>query len=105
MNRSDISGSERAHYSKVYGINRVSILGELPYFDITENLPQDLMHILLEGVFPLHLEQLVNYVVFESAVLSISQINSRIRSSYFQEKPCPLNETGIQGSGSQTGEF
>ena len=39
-----LSDSERRHYSKVYGINRSSVLVELRDFDVTENLPQDLMH-------------------------------------------------------------
>lgn len=30
-----ISDSERVHYSKVYGINRTSILCDLPDFDVT----------------------------------------------------------------------
>ena len=101
INQSDISDSERSHYSKVYGINRMTISSELPYFDITENLPQDIMHVLLEGVFPCHLEQLLNYIVCESSVLSISQINSRIKSfpyAYFQEKPSPISGSVIQGT-------
>ena len=33
----------------------------LPYFDITKQLPQDLMHVMLEGVIPLHIEEFLNY--------------------------------------------
>jgi len=51
------------HYSKVYGINRTSILFNLPDFDLTQQLPQDLMQVLLEGIFPLRMEQLLDYVV------------------------------------------
>jgi hypothetical protein len=47
INRPGISNSERSHFSKVYGINRLSILNQLP---------EDVMHVILEGVFPLHLE-------------------------------------------------
>ena len=55
----NISNSEKSHYSKVYGVNRCSILLSLQEFDVTQNLPQDLMHVLLEGVFPFHMEQLL----------------------------------------------
>ena len=36
----DIS-QEKQHYSKVYGVNRRSILCEVSSFDITKNIPQD----------------------------------------------------------------
>lgn len=101
ITKPDISDSEKSHYSKVYGINRMTILNELPYFDVTENLPQDLMHVLLEGVFPCHLEQLLNYIVYESSILSISQINCRLKSfpyAYFQEKPCPIAGRVVGGT-------
>ena len=51
----DISQEEKQHYSKVYGVNRRSVLCGLTSFEITKNIPQDMMHILLEGAFPLHL--------------------------------------------------
>ena len=97
----NVSESEKRHYSKVYGINCSSILMSTKYFDITKQLPQDLMHVMLEGVFPLHIEQLLNYVIHESNVLSLSQINSRIMAypyAYFEEKPTPLKGLDIQGS-------
>lgn len=37
------------HFSKEYGINKRSILLDAPYFDVTEQLPQDVMHVILEG--------------------------------------------------------
>ena len=39
-------------------MNRRSILCEVSSFDITKNIPQDMMHLLLEGAFPLHLKLL-----------------------------------------------
>ena len=97
----NVSESEKTHYSKVYGITRSSILMSMPYFDITRQLPQDLMHVLLEGVFPLHVEQLLKYVIHECNLLTLSQINSRIMAyhyAYFEEKPSPLNNLDIKGS-------
>ena len=58
-----ISAAERVHYSKVYGINRKSILCELSNFNVTEQLPQDLMHVLFEGVFQAHIRELLKYLV------------------------------------------
>lgn len=39
----------RTHFSKEYGVNKKSILLEAPYFDVTKQLPQDVMHVILEG--------------------------------------------------------
>lgn len=100
INRLGISESEKKHFSKVYGINRSTILLELPYFDVTQQLPQDLMHVLLEGIFPLHIEQILRYII-DSSILTISQINSRLLAypyAYFETKPSPLKEADIHGS-------
>jgi len=41
-----MSQAERQYYSKVYCINKSSALPHLEHFDITEQLPQDVMHVL-----------------------------------------------------------
>ena len=38
------------HYSTTFGINRLSILEELPGFSVINGLPHDIMHDLFEGV-------------------------------------------------------
>ena len=38
------------YFSKQYGINRRSLLSKIPDFDVTKQLPQDIMHIFLEGI-------------------------------------------------------
>lgn len=101
INRPGISQAERSHYSTAYGINRASILMELTDFDVTRQLPQDLMHVLLEGIFPYHLEQLLDYVVNQSSLLTLSQINSRIQAfpyAYFSDKPSVIDDLTITGS-------
>lgn len=103
LNQQGMSNSEREHYSKVYGINRSTVLLELHDFDVTQQLPQDIMHVVLEGIFPYHMEQLLNYII-DGSILTLAQINSRIMSfpySYFNVKPSPLRGSDIHGS--QTG--
>lgn len=78
---------------------------ELSDFDISQQLPQDIMHVVLEGVFPLHLEQLLNYIIYELSALSLSQINSRILAfpySYLDCKPSPIKDICLQASQSGT---
>ena len=40
----------RKFFSKNYGITGRAKISEAPYFDITKQLPQDIMHIFLEGI-------------------------------------------------------
>jgi hypothetical protein len=61
IERPGISSEEKSHFSKVYGINRKSALCDLPYFDLTQQLPQDIMHLLFEGIFPIQLELMLHH--------------------------------------------
>lgn len=105
ISMSNMSSSERTHYSKVYGINRLTILLNLPEFDVTKQLPQDIMHVLLEGIFPLHMERLLDYIINHASLLTLDQINSRISEfpyAYFNEKPSRLSGICLQGNQSGT---
>lgn len=62
------------------------------------------MHVLLEGVCPLHIEQLLEYVVNDAGLATLHEINSRIEAfpyAYFNEKPASLS--GFELHGAQTG--
>ena len=62
------------------------------------------MHVLFEGIFPLHVEQLLRYVIEVSGIMTLEQINSRISEfpyAYFNNKPGLLN--GFDPRNSQTG--
>ena len=105
IERPGMSESERDHYSKVYGVNR-SILCDLPQFDVTQQLPQDLMHVLLEGVFHVHVHELLKYLVEAISYTTLANINSRIAThpyAYFEEKPAPLKS--LDPYGSQSGKL
>ena len=96
-----MSESEKDHYSKVYGVNRTSILCQVPHFNVTEQLPQDLMHVLLEGVFHIHVNELLKYLVDTLSFMTLAEINHRIMShpyAYFEEKPAPLRNLDPHGN-------
>ena len=65
-----ISESERKAHSKMSGVNRKSILCELPDFDVTLQLPQDVIHLLFEGLFHLQIKLFLNYIFDDIKVLS-----------------------------------
>lgn len=65
------------HFSKEYGINKRSILLDAPYFDVTEQLPQDLMHVILEGSLSRTLYFVVRYFL-NNNICSLNEINTFI---------------------------
>ena len=83
------------------------MIAELADFDVSQQLPQDLMHVILEGVFPLHMEQLLQYIDQTSNVMTIDEINCRIAAfpyNYFNTKPAPLRGCDIT-KGAQSGIY
>lgn len=94
----------RHHYSVVFGINRRSILCDFPFFDVTQMLPQDVMHVVLEGVLPLDLKLFVKYCVQENFI-SLDALNKGIDSfpyGYYQSKniPKPISENVVNDNAS-----
>ena len=46
-----------------YGITNKSLLNELCHFYVTKQLPQDIMHILLEGVVQYEARHILQYML------------------------------------------
>ena len=111
MTGKDVSQAERQYYSKVYGINRASAISHLDHFDLTEQLPQDVMQVLLEGVVPLNTGLFLHHVIVEEGHISLDAVNHKLRSfpyGYFEsdKKPPALSLAAIQAgdlTGKQTG--
>ena len=88
------------HYSVNYGLGRKSILSKFPGFQVTEQLPQDLMHILLEGVIPDVVKCLLEYYISKD-LITVDQINSRLMEfeygySQVKDKPEPINPESLK---------
>ena len=104
--------AERAHYSKTYGINRESEITLLDPFDVTEQVPQDVMHVLLEGVVPIEIGLLLRQAVVEDEAITLAVVNQKIASfpySYFESdtKPSTIPQSSVQNgdlTGKQTGK-
>lgn len=65
-------------FSKEYGINRRSILEDIPNFSVAENLPHDIMHDLLEGVLPHEIRVLLIHYITTCKHFTLMQLNERI---------------------------
>ena len=46
--------------SSDYGVNRLSVLDEAPYFDC---MPHDIMHVILEGILPINCKLLLVHCI------------------------------------------
>ena len=102
---------ERQHFSVCYGINRESKIANLHGFDITEQLPEDTMHVLLEGIAPIHLGLFLKQILVTTPALSVEAFNHKVKSfnySYFESaaRPSHLTNDHINDedlTGKQTG--
>lgn len=78
-----------------YGINRRSKLIDFPAFDLIQQTPQDIMHIMLEGVVPQEIKCALKRIIL-SGNIDLDCINSGIQgfpysTSDIQVKPCPIS--------------
>lgn len=84
----------------------MSALCEVPYFDVTTQLPQDLMHVLLEGIIPVQIGFLLIHAIDTLQVLTLADVNARISAypyAYFEVHPSLLKDTNFDVAGRQTG--
>lgn len=84
----------RERLSTTYGVNRQSILNGVSYFDVCKCFPEDVMHILLEGVVPYETKLLLKLLI-EDKCLTLNELNSRIESFDYgymdrRNKPSPI---------------
>ena len=94
--------------SITYGINHRSPLNAIEHFHVANGqLPQDVMHVLLEGVLPLETKLMLNVFIFEEKYFSLQFLNERIQSfSYGREEsrnkvPKPIERTHLMSSSSK----
>lgn len=91
---------------KLYGVNERSPMLEVPYFDVTRQLPPDLMHDILEGGFECVLRPVLNALI-EDDVLSYSDLD-RITSFQYgandsKNKPVAINRSFLTRKASLKG--
>ena len=82
-----------------YGINYKSVLNKLEDFHVCNNqLPQDVMHILLEGVIPYTLKAMLQSFVCVKHYFTIDSLNQRILSFKFSQTECRSKPCQIPSS-------
>ena len=102
-----LDGPLGSHFSTNFGINRRSVLEDVPGFSVVTGVPHDIMHDLFEGVVPYELKLLVTHLV-QKKYISIDLLNERIeRFDFVHNKPSLIDRnlcrttTRIRQSASQ----
>ena len=85
----------------IFGLNGRSGLWELPGFDVTTQLPQDVMHTLLEGTVQYKLRLILLHFM-QSGSFTLKELNAAITSHNYgytesPDKPGPLADAVFHG--------
>lgn len=100
-----LSGLLRETDSVTYGINYESVLNQLDDFNVCDGqLPQDMMHILLEGVLPYTIKAMLQSFVCEKHFFSIEYVNHKLLSFKFsrsesKSKPSQISPNILHDDG------
>lgn len=89
------SANVRARLSTTYGINGLSVLQSIRYFNVCQCFPEDIMHILFEGIVPYETKLVLKYLIDDRRCFTLKQFNELLESfsfGYMNEKsrPSPL---------------
>lgn len=88
------------YFSKEYGINDRAKITEAPYFDVTKQLPQDIMHIFLEGILCYAMKFLFKHL-FNAKCLNLQDLNEAIDHFAYgysekKAKPSPIKQVDLE---------
>ena len=87
--------------SVTYGVNQRSVLNDLFSFHVADGqLPQDVMHILLEGVLPYALKLMLNDFINKKKYFGLGFLNDRVFCYTYspeeaKDKPPPIKEQDL----------
>ena len=91
-----LCGPLKDHYSKIYGINYLSVLEEVPGYSIIGGLPHDIMHDLYEGIVPYEMKLLLCHCVSQR-YFTIDELNERMdRYGFTDNQPRPIDPSVIR---------
>ena len=76
-----LSGPLASEDSTTYGVNGPSCLNEIKYFHVANfQMPQDIMHVLLEGALPLETRLMLNVFIYDDGYFTLEHLNQRVKS-------------------------
>lgn len=75
-----LRGPLAAEDSVTYGVNGPSCLNQIKHFHVANlQLPQDVMHVLLEGVLPLETRLMLHCFIYEDNYFTLEHLNQRVK--------------------------
>jgi len=80
-----LNGALADHMATTYGLTRDSILNTSRYFHVTEGLPPDCMHDLLEGTLQYEVKEMLKSFI-QRGIFSLDDVNCRV--ALFPYSPC-----------------
>ena len=102
---SELEGESGREASKLYGINRDSILNKLAYFHVCSGaLLPDVMHDILEGALQYEIKLMLRVMIAEERYFALDTLNTRMENlelGYMESKdrPTPISDTTLFSSG------
>lgn len=75
----------QSHFSTLYGVNRLSILDEIPHFDLTLCLPHNIMHVILEGTLSRNCKLLLHHCVINKKYFTLNYLNKVFKDFKYGE--------------------
>ena len=109
-----LEGDDYSIYSREYGINGRSVLGDLQYFDVSGgSLIPDIMHDVLEGALQYEAKLVLKQFINRDHYFTLAQLNQKIEAfdlSYTEavNRPSTISATTINkndNSLKQSGRF
>jgi len=100
-----LSGPLSEADSVTYGINYESALNEIEDFHVCNGqLPQDIMHVLLEGAIPYTLRAMLRSFITDKKYITLYDVNQRIQHFKYsraevRSKPSQISSNSIRDEG------
>ncbi len=101
-----VAGPSGSFYSKEYGINSLSVLNELTYFNVCSGgLLPDIMHDVLEGALQYEVKLMLKAFIFEDHYFTLDQLNTKLETMELgymdaKDRPTPITVTHLRSSDS-----
>ena len=101
-----LTGALKDINSTTYGVNFKSCLNDITHFNVANwQLPQDVMHVMLEGVVKMELQLILQAYIFEKKIFTLSFLNSRLESFSYGYSESESKPSLLYTSGSESGSI
>lgn len=86
--------SLKQHFSIIHGINRLSILEEVPGFSVVNGILHDILHDMYEGVVPYEVKLLLHHCI-QSKYFTLKVLNECLQSYDFKDNKPTLTDERV----------